>query len=394
MSYAIIRNTKYKRENLKGIYRHNERRNKHYSNRNINPELSHLNYSLKDCKHSYEKEFDLIKNKYNLKGQIKTVSNIACEYIITSDKEYFNSIGIDETKRYFETAYKFVCEYKNLGEQYILSAKVHMDEETPHMHLVFIPVIHTKDKKGNSIDKIACSEFWKAKDSYRQLQDAFYNYMVANNFELERGNPSERVHLSVEDYKKITNFEESKTLLQDVKLEIPDTPDISSFRKLMKNRDEKIQEQIIKPKDKAIKELQEQNALLTLTLNKQMQTVDKAVKYEKEINPILDENIELKEKYEILENTYNLKLQEEKIKIQDKYENRIYNLEKENNFLRKVINTLQKTVHKFIEWVCIKFSITDEDSFVRKFEIESDTYIDPVKQIEHEEELEYEEMEW
>ena len=394
MSYAIIRNTKYKRENLKGIYRHNERRNKNYSNKNINQDLSHLNYSLKDCKHSYEKEFDLIKEKYNLKGQIKTVSNIACEYIITSDKEYFNSIGIDETKRYFETAYKFVCEYKNLGEQYILSAKVHMDEETPHMHLVFIPVVHTKDKKGNCIDKIACSEFWKAKDSYRQLQDAFYDYMIANNFELERGNPSERVHLSVEDYKKITNFEKSKILLQDVKLELPDTPDIASFKKLMKNRDEKIQEQIIKPKDKAIKELQEQNALLTLTLNKQMQTVDKAVKYEKEINPILDENIELKEKYETLENTYNLKLQEEKTKIQDKYENRIYNLEKEINFLRKVINTFQKTVHKFIEWVCIKFSITDEDSFVGKFEIENNTYIDPVKQIEHEEELEYEEMEW
>ena len=389
MSYAIIRNTKYKRENLKGIYRHNERRNKNYSNKNINPELSHLNYSLKDCKHSYEKEFDLIKEKYNLKGQIKTVSNIACEYIITSDKEYFNSIGMDETKRYFETAYKFVYEYKNLGEQYILSAKVHMDEETPHMHLVFIPVIHTKDKKGNSIDKIACSEFWKAKDSYRQLQDAFYNYMVANNFELERGNPSERVHLSVEDYKKITNYEESKILLQDVKLELPDTPNISSFKKLMKNRDDKIQEQIIKPKDKAIKELQEQNALLTLTLNKQMQTVDKAVKHEKEIRPILEENIELKEKYETLENTYNLKLQEEKTKIQDKYENRIYNLEKENNFLKKVINTFQKIVEKFIHWICVKFSISEENELIRNFELENDTYINYVKQIEYEEELEF-----
>ena len=388
MSYAIIRNTKYKRENLKGIYRHNERRNKNYSNKNINPELSHLNYSLKDCKYSYEKEFDLIKEKYNLKGQIKTVSNIACEYIITSDKEYFNSIGIDETKRYFETAYKFVCEYKNLGEQYILSAKVHMDEETPHMHLVFIPVIHTKDKKGNSIDKIACSEFWKAKDSYRQLQNAFYNYMIANKFELERGNPSERVHLSVEDYKKITNFGESKTILQDVKLELPNTPDISSFKKLMKNRDEKIQEQIIKPKDKVIKELQEQNALLTLTLNRQMQTVDKAVKHEKEFKTILEENIELKEKYETLESSYNLKLQEEKTKIQDKYENIIYNLTKENNFLRKVINTLQKTVEKFIHWICVKFSISEEDELIRNFELENDTYIDPIKQIEHEEKLE------
>ncbi len=136
MSYAIIRNAKYKRENLKGIYRHNERKNKNYSNKNINEELSYLNYSLKDCTHSYEKEFDLLKEKYNLKGQIKTVSNIACEYIITSDKEFFDNIGEEEIKRYFETAYKFVCKYKDLGEQYILSAKVHMDEESPHMHLV------------------------------------------------------------------------------------------------------------------------------------------------------------------------------------------------------------------------------------------------------------------
>ncbi len=87
--------------------------------------------------------------------------------------------------------------------------------------------------------------------------------------------------------------------------------------------------------------------MLTSTLNRQIKTVDKAVKYEKEINPILEENIKLKGKYETLENTYNLKLQEEKTKIQDKYENKIYNLEKENNFLRKV-------------------------------------YIDPVKQIENE----------
>ena len=47
MSYAIIRNTKYKRENLKGIFRHNERRNKNYSNDNIDKEKLYLNYSLK-----------------------------------------------------------------------------------------------------------------------------------------------------------------------------------------------------------------------------------------------------------------------------------------------------------------------------------------------------------
>lgn len=253
MSYAIIRNAKYKRENLKGIYRHNERRNKNYSNKNIDKEKSNLNYSLKDTQFTYEKEFGRIRKEYNLKGQIKTVSNIICEYIITSDKAFFDTIGEDETKRYFETAYKFVCEYKDLGEQYILSAKVHT-------------VVHTTDKKGNNINKIACSEFWKAKDSYRQLQNAFHSYITANGFDLERGNPSERVHLSVEDYKKITNFENTKTVLKDIKLELPETPDVKSFGKLMRNRDEKIQKLVVEPRDKMIKEQQEQISLLYLAL--------------------------------------------------------------------------------------------------------------------------------
>lgn len=390
MSYAIIRNAKYKRENLKGIYRHNERKNKNYSNKNINEELSYLNYSLKDCTYSYEKEFDLVKEKYNLKGQIKTVSNIACEYIITSDKEFFDNIGEEETRRYFETAYKFVCEYKDLGEQYILSAKVHMDEESPHMHLVFIPVVHTKDKKGNNIDKIACSEFWKEKDSYRKLQDAFYNYMVSNNFVLERGSPSERVHLSVEDYKQITNFENSKTVLQDIKLELPDVPDIKSFGKLMRNRDEKIQEQIIKPKDKAIKELQEQNALLTIALNRQIKTVDKAIKYEKERKSILAENRELKARCETIGNDYSAKLKDETKRIEDKYENEIYHLENENNYLRKIINTLKQTLEKVFIWISNKLSVSEEDELIRDFQIQTDTYLDPEKQIEHEKDLENE----
>ena len=118
------------------------------------------------------------------------------------------------------------------------------------------------------------------------------------------------------------------------------------------------------------------------------------IKYEKDIRSILDENAELKGKCETMENDYNTKLQEETKKIENKYEEHISYLENENNFLKNIINTLQKTVHKFIEWICIKFSITDEDSFIRKFECENDIYLDPEKQIEHEKELEYEGMEW
>lgn len=385
MSYAIIRNQKYKRENLKGIFRHNERKNENYSNKNIDKEKSHLNYSLKDPKYSYEKEFERIRKEYNLKGQIKTVSNIACEYIITSDNEFFNKIGEKETRRFFETAYKFVCDYKNLGEQYILSAKVHNDEDTPHLHLVFLPVVHTKDKKGNDIDKIACSEFWKEKDSYRQLQDSFYNYIKSNNFNLERGKEEARVHLSVEEYKKITGFENSKTVLQDIELQLPDVPNIKDFSKIMLGRDEKIEELIIKPKDRLIEKLHEENCSLHHELYKQCKLVDKAEKYEKERQSILAENKEIKENFKTLENDYAIKLKGEIRKVENKYEDEIYNLKKENRFLNKIINTFEKTVNKFIKWIVKKLDIAEEDNLIRDFEKETHTFIDPEKQIRKEE---------
>ena len=405
MSYAIIRNVKYKRANLQGIFRHNERRNKNYSNENINKEKSYLNYSIKSPQYSYEKEFDRIRERYNLKGQIKTVSNIACEYIITSDHDYFENIGEEETKRFFETAYKFVCEYKDLGEKYIMSATVHRDEATPHMHLIFLPVVHTTDKKGNSIDKLACSEFWKAKDSYRQLQDAFFEFMVENGFNLQRGLPKEetgRGHYSVEEYKKITNFKQTKEILNNMKLELPDIPDIAdiNINRLSKKRDEKILEEIIKPKDNVIQNLYQDNMNLHRQLSRQAQVIEEAEKYQKEKNEILKENQELKTrcrdlekefetKTENLKNEYDREMRQTKkkfIKIIDELDN-------ENVKLHKIIDRFKVTVSKFITWICSKFSVSSEEQLMRDFQKETNMNFRVEEQIEHETMIDKEEEE-
>ena len=391
MSYAIIRNTKYKRENLKGIFRHNERRNKNYSNENIDKEKSYLNYSLKSPQYSYEKEFDRIREKYNLKGQIKTVSNIACEYIITSDHDYFENIGEKETKRFFETAYKFVCEYKDLGEKYIMSATVHRDEQTPHMHLIFLPVVHTTDKKGNPIDKLACSEFWKAKDSYRQLQNAFYKYMVENGFDLQRGLPKEetnREHYSVEEFKKITNFKQTKDILKNMKLELPDVPEIDDIKiaRWSKKRDEKILEDIIKPKDDLINKLYQDNWLMHQQLLKQEKMVEKATKYEKERNKIIEDNESLHNEVEQIKNDYKKK----EFDLDCQYKSKIKGLEKENNKLHRIIDKFRDTIDKFIHWICKKFDMGAEDNLIRDFERENRTLLDAEKQVKREDK----EMEW
>ena len=210
MSYAIIRNANYKKDNLAGLYKHNERKNTNYSNKDINKNNSINNYSIKNCSTTYSNAIKKLQLENNLKGRIIKTTNIACEFIITSDKDFFEKIGQKETKRYFQTAYNFVANYKNLGEKYILSAKFHMDESTPHLHLVFVPVVHTKDKKGNTIEKIACSEYWKGKDSYKRLQDNFYKYIIDNGFDLERGQSKKIEHLSTEKLKQITNYDNIK----------------------------------------------------------------------------------------------------------------------------------------------------------------------------------------
>ena len=387
MSYAIIRNTKYKRENLKGIYRHNERRNKNYSNANIDKEKSYLNYSIKSPKYSYEKEFDLMREKYKLKGQIKIVSNIVCEYIITSDKEFFETIGEKGTKRFFETAYNFVTEYKNLGEQYIMSAKVHMDEETPHMHLIFLPVVHIQDKKGNFIDKIACSEFWKEKDSYRRLQDAFYQYMTSHKFQLQRGLSKEetgREHIDLKEYKEITNFDKTKEKLQNIKLELPNIPDIADISKFSMKRDEKIIEEIIKPKDDLINELYKDNLSMHQELLRQEKMVEKAEKYEIERDKIIADNKELHNQVDNIKSEYKNK----EFDLEWKYKSKIKSLEKENIHLHKVIDKFKETIGKFITWICKKFDMGAEDNLIKDFE--KDTRIC----LEAEEQIKCEEKDW
>ncbi len=297
-------------------------------------------------------------------------------------KKDSKEIGEEETRRYFETSYKFVSEYKNLGEQYIMSAKVHMDEETPHMHLIFLPVVHTKDKKGNDIDKLACSEFWKAKDSYRQLQNAFYDYMTSHNFKLERGVPIEesgRKHLDLKEYKDITNFGKTKEKLQNIKLELPNIPDLEDINvnRLSKKRDEKILEEIIKPKDNLINDLYQDNLILQQELSRQARMVEKAEKYQKEREKIMADNEKMHNQVENIKSEYK----EKEFDLEWKYKSKIKSLEKENNHLHRVIDKFKESIGKFIEWICQKFDMGAEDNLIRKFEKETRTYLDAEKQI-------------
>lgn len=101
----ILLDEKLTRDEAKGRYVHNERKTRGHTNKNINPERTHLNYYFKKNELSYIKEFDKLRKEKDLKGHIKSNSIIMCEMLFTSNKEFFDNIGDKETKRYFEESY-------------------------------------------------------------------------------------------------------------------------------------------------------------------------------------------------------------------------------------------------------------------------------------------------
>ena len=411
MSYAIVRNEKLTRAEINGKGTHNDRKAKNHTNKDIDPTRTHLNYYIKKNELTYTKEFDKYLKENNLQCHLRSNSIIMCQMVFTSDQAFFDKIGEKETKRYFDECYKFIYNYKNLGEKNIISAVVHLDEGVPHMHLMFVPVVHTKDKDGNDIDKICARDFWKGRDSYRKLQNDFHKYVTSKGFDLERGLPVEETgakHYKIEDLKKITNFENTKKVLRNINLELPDVPELADISKFSIKRDEKILEEILKPKDDIIKELYNDNLALHRELSKQSRVIKEAEKYQRERDTIIADNKKLNNKVKELENEYkeksttlDLKFDNIKRKLEKEFKEKTYDmeyeykskvrkLEKENSKLHRIIDKFYETIDKFIHWICEKFDMGAEDNLIRDFQKETNTFLDPEKQIKKEERK----MEW
>lgn len=113
------------------------RLNHNYSNKDIDLSRTSENYHHKKIQaETYQQEFERIRTRQELKGNLRLhgekQSTILCEFVITSDKEFFDRLGKERTRQFFEDAYDFVTA-KVGGEQYILSAVVRpMNNNTPY----------------------------------------------------------------------------------------------------------------------------------------------------------------------------------------------------------------------------------------------------------------------
>jgi len=142
MPYAIMRFQKKKSGGVTACYAHNERKKEIYkSNPDIDTSRKPDNYHLVLPKQTYRRE---VQRMIKAAGcRTRKDSTVMVETLITASPEFMKSLSLSEQREYFQTAFDFVG--SKIGRDNIISAVVHMDEKTPHMHLSFCPI--TADKK-------------------------------------------------------------------------------------------------------------------------------------------------------------------------------------------------------------------------------------------------------
>ena len=174
--YAILRFAKYKGPEIGHIESHNERsKEKYASNPDVDTSRSHLNFHLVTPQRKYRAEAE--KQIAEAGCRTRSDSVRVVEALVTASPEFFKGKKKGEIKAYFQEALDFIREHQD--PKTIISAVVHMDEKTPHMHLCFVPL--TADKR------ISAKEIVGNKKKLTQWQDRFWEHMVKKYPDLERG---------------------------------------------------------------------------------------------------------------------------------------------------------------------------------------------------------------
>lgn len=128
------------------MFAHFDRKAENISNENLDRTRTHLNYNLAIHQQMDQGEF-VRKRCSEVRCQNRKDVNVMVSWVITAPKD----LPETEHRAFFQASYDF-CK-KRYGIDNVVSAYVHMDEVTPHMHFAFVPVVRTlkPDKKNPNI---------------------------------------------------------------------------------------------------------------------------------------------------------------------------------------------------------------------------------------------------
>ena len=206
--FAILRFAKYKGPEIGQIEAHNERTKETYaSNPDIDLSRKHLNYNLLTPPPKYRTEVERQIKEAGCSTRKDSVRLV--EAMITASPEFFQGKSQKEIRSFFERSVEFLKFHQSPDT--LLSAVVHMDEETPHMHLSFVPI--TED------GRLCAKDIVGNKKRLTQWQDDYWSYMVKKYPDLERGESASetgRTHIPPRIYKQATKLNRLEKKLREL----------------------------------------------------------------------------------------------------------------------------------------------------------------------------------
>ena len=206
--YAIMRFAKYKGPEISNIEAHNERRKEKYaSNPDIDLSRSKQNFHLIEPPQRYRAEAERQISAAGCRTRKDSVRLV--EILFTATPEFFKGKKLPEIRQYFEETLRFFVQYQS--RETIISAVVHMDEKTAHMHLSFVPL--TPD------GRLSAKEIVGNKKKLTWWQDKFWEHMVAKYPDLERGESASqtgRDHIPPRIFKEMTHLTQQRQKLDQL----------------------------------------------------------------------------------------------------------------------------------------------------------------------------------
>ena len=136
--HAILRFEKHKGHPAGPLEAHHERKKEQYaSNPDIDTSRSRYNFHIVKPEGRY---YHFIQSRIEQAGcRTRKDSTRFVDTLITASPEFFKGKSPKEIAAYFQRAADFLID--RVGRENIVSAVVHMDEKTPHLHLTFVPLI-------------------------------------------------------------------------------------------------------------------------------------------------------------------------------------------------------------------------------------------------------------
>ena len=260
----------------------------------------------------------------------KSKSVVADELMFTATHKFFDNMSKDEIMKWANTCMDFV--YNDLGytKEQVLHATIHLDEKTPHIHCVVVPLVKKFDKRTNT-ERYTISKKQYIKDNIHlsELQDIYNLRLREAGFDLERGiKNSDRQHIKIKEFKKTTRYYENKVETINKSLDNA----MNDFEEKMKTtKNTLIDKDYVKVKKDTFD-----------SMNNVIKETKKVMEFQPKIEQLFNEVDTFSKSHQTLQKENNNLQREVKALT-----TRNQNLTKENNNLKSYLKTILEAVKHF-----------------------------------------------